>query len=64
MGWATLMAVLCVGAISLYGMAAVYLGPLGTSIGWGLLQIFMIMIATMSEVLTAEWRNAPRKRRC
>ena len=60
-GWATLMAVLWVGAISLYGVAAVYLGPLGTSIGWGLLQIFMIMTATMSGVLTAEWRNAPRR---
>jgi L-rhamnose-H+ transport protein len=60
-GWATLMAVLWVGAISLYGVAAVYLGPLGTSIGWGLLQIFMIMTATMSGVLMAEWRNAPRR---
>lgn len=60
-GWATLMAILWVGSISLYGVAAVYLGPLGTSIGWGLLQIFMIMTATMSGVLTAEWRNAPRR---
>jgi L-rhamnose-H+ transport protein len=59
--WAVLMAILWVGAISLYGVAAVYLGPLGTSIGWGLLQIFMIMAATMSGLLTAEWKNASRR---
>ncbi|HWZ50984.1 MAG TPA: L-rhamnose/proton symporter RhaT [Granulicella sp.] len=59
--WAALMGVLWVGAISLYGVAAVYLGPLGTSIGWGLLQIFMIMAATMSGLLTAEWKNASRR---
>ena len=62
-GLAALMAVLWVGAISLYGVAAVYLGPLGTSIGWGLLQIFMIMTATMSGVLTAEWKNSSQKAR-
>jgi len=59
--WAALMGVLWVGAISLYGMAAVLLGPLGTSIGWGLLQIFMIMAATISGLLTAEWKNASRR---
>ncbi|MCU1225341.1 MAG: RhaT l-rhamnose-proton symport 2 [Edaphobacter sp.] len=59
--WATLMGMLWVGAMSLYGVAAVYLGPLGTSIGWGLLQIFMIMTATMSGVLTGEWKSASRK---
>jgi len=59
--WAALMGVLWVGAISLYGVAAVYLGPLGTSIGWGLLQIFMIMAATISGLLTAEWKNASRR---
>jgi L-rhamnose-H+ transport protein len=58
--WAVLMGILWVGAISLYGVAAVYLGPLGTSIGWGLLQIFMIMAATISGLLTAEWKNASR----
>ena len=58
--WAALMGALWVGAISLYGVAAVYLGPLGTSIGWGLLQIFMIMAATISGLLTAEWKNASR----
>lgn len=59
--WAALMGILWIGAISLYGVASVYLGPLGTSIGWGLLQIFMIMAATVSGLLTAEWKNASGK---
>jgi L-rhamnose-H+ transport protein len=58
--WASLMGVLWMGAFALYGMSAVYLGALGTSIGWGLFQIFMIMTATMSGLLTAEWKSAPR----
>jgi L-rhamnose-H+ transport protein len=56
--WSSLMGVLWMGAFSLYGMAAIYLGSLGTSIGWGLLQIFMIMTATLSGVLTGEWNQA------
>lgn len=57
---ATLMAVLWMGAFALYGMSAVYLGRFGTSIGWGLFQIFMIMAATVSGVTTGEWKLAPR----
>ncbi len=57
---ASLMGVLWMGAFSLYGMGALYLGSFGTSIGWGLLQIFMILTATLSGVLTGEWnRSAP-----
>src|ERR1017187_3049011 len=33
-GHATLMAVFWMGAMSVYGVAAVYLGALGTSVGW------------------------------
>lgn len=57
--WPALMGVLWMGAFALYGMAANYLGSFGTSIGWGLLQIFMIMTATLSGVLTGEWKQAP-----
>jgi len=56
---ATLMGVFWMGAMSLYGVAAVYLGTLGTSVGWGLFQIFNIMAANVSGVLTGEWKNAP-----
>jgi L-rhamnose-H+ transport protein len=61
--WAILMAVLWMGGFALYGMSAVYLGRFGTSIGWGLFQIFMIMTATLSGVFSGEWRSAPRSAR-
>jgi hypothetical protein len=54
------MAVLWMGAFALYGMSAVLLGTLGVSVGWGLFQSFMIITATVSGILTAEWRRAPR----
>jgi L-rhamnose-H+ transport protein len=57
---AILMAILWMGAFALYGMSAIYLGRFGTSIGWGLFQIFMIMTATLSGVFTGEWKCAPR----
>jgi L-rhamnose-H+ transport protein len=59
--WSCLMGVLWMGAFALYGMSAIYLGSLGTSVGWGLLQIFMIMTATVSGILTGEWKHAPRR---
>ena len=58
-----LMGVLWLGAVALYGMSATYLGTLGTSIGWGLFQIFMIMTAILSGVLTGEWKKAPTSSR-
>jgi L-rhamnose-H+ transport protein len=58
--WPVLMAVLWMGAFALYGMSSVYLGSLGTSLGWVLFQIFMIMRATLSGVMTGEWKRASR----
>jgi L-rhamnose-H+ transport protein len=58
-----LMGILWMGAFALYGMSATYLGTLGTSIGWGLFQIFMIMTATFSGVWTGEWKGASRRSR-
>ncbi|MGA2808504.1 MAG: L-rhamnose/proton symporter RhaT [Terracidiphilus sp.] len=54
-----LMGVLWMGAFAVYGVSSVYLGALGTSVGWALFQIFMIMTANLSGVLTGEWKNAP-----
>ena len=62
-GLATLMAVLWMGAMALYGVASVYLGALGTSVGWGIFQIFMIMTANGAGLVTGEWRTAPRSAR-
>jgi len=54
-----LMGVLWMGAFAIYGVSSVYLGALGTSVGWALFQIFMIMTANLSGVLTGEWNKAP-----
>ena len=58
-----LMAVLWMGAFAVYGMSAALLGHLGTSVGWGLFQIFMIMTASLSGLLTGEWKRASAKSR-
>ncbi|GGA67393.1 L-rhamnose-proton symporter [Edaphobacter acidisoli] len=55
---ASAMAVLWMGAFAVYGMSAAFLGNLGTSIGWALFQIFMIVAASVSGLLTGEWKNA------
>jgi len=56
---AAAMGVMWMGAMAVYGVATVYLGALGTSAGWALFQIFMIMTANLSGMVTGEWRNAP-----
>ena len=58
--WSCLMGILWMGAFALYGMSASLLGSLGTSVGWGLMQIFMIMTATLAGAMTGEWQQASR----
>ena len=58
-GFAVLMAVLWMGALAIYGVASVCLGALGTSVGWGLIQILSIMTANIGGLLTGEWTAAP-----
>ena len=58
--WSCLMGFLWMGAFALYGMSASLLGTLGTSVGWGLLQIFMTMTATLAGAMTGEWQQASR----
>lgn len=53
------MGIFWMGAMSLYGVGSVFLGALGTSVGWALFQIFMIMTANVSGVMTGEWKGAP-----
>ena len=57
-GWSTLAGLLWVGAMFLYGIASQRLGALGTSAGWGLYQILMIMAANISGLVTGEWSGA------
>jgi L-rhamnose-H+ transport protein len=61
--FSSVMAALWMGAFALYGMSAVLLGPLGTSVGWGLFQIFMITTAIGSGVLTGEWKGSSGRAR-
>jgi L-rhamnose-H+ transport protein len=61
--FAGLMGVMWMTAMALYSAGSVYLGALGTSLGWALFQIFMIMTANVSGVLTGEWKAAPREAR-
>ena len=58
-----LMGIFWMGAMAVYGVASVYLGVLGTSVGWGLFQIFMIMTANLGGLLTGEWTTAPKSAR-
>jgi L-rhamnose-H+ transport protein len=51
------------GAIAVYGNSAVFLGALGTSVGWGLFEIFMIITANVSGVITGEWKSASGRAR-
>lgn len=55
---AVLMGCLWMGSVGIYGMAAGFLGALGTSVGWGIYQILMILAANLSGLLTGEWKGA------
>lgn len=45
--------------ITFYGIGADYLGPLGTTVGWIVMNACGIMAANLCGVLTGEWRGAP-----
>jgi L-rhamnose-H+ transport protein len=61
--FACLMGLFWMSAVAIYGVSSVYLGTLGTSVGWALFQIFMIITANLSGVLTGEWKGAPASAR-
>jgi L-rhamnose-H+ transport protein len=58
LGWAVLMGVLWMGAVAIYGVSTRYLGAMGTSAGWALYEIFMILTANISGMISGEWRGA------
>jgi L-rhamnose-H+ transport protein len=58
---AVLMGVLWMGSVAIYGMAAGYIGALGTSVGWGIYQVVMILAANLSGVMTGEWQGAGKR---
>jgi L-rhamnose-H+ transport protein len=57
-GFSILLGVLFMGSTVLYGLGAVRLGLLGTSVGWGIMQIMQIVVGNLSGFLTGEWKLA------
>ena len=61
LGWSALAGVLWAGATLLYGYASHQLGALGTSAGWALYQILMIMSANLAGLASGEWTGAGKQ---
>ncbi len=55
---AALMAAIWMPSIALYGRAAVMMGELGSSAGWGLYMGVVIVISNVWGFVTGEWRGA------
>jgi L-rhamnose-H+ transport protein len=57
----TLMGLLWIVAVAIYGLAAHQLGRLGDSAGWAIYQITMVLTASAAGVLSGEWKRASRR---
>jgi L-rhamnose-H+ transport protein len=57
----TLMGLLWIVAVAIYGLAAHQLGRLGDSAGWAIYQIAMVLTANAAGVLSGEWKRASRR---
>jgi len=53
-----LMGFLFIGSTAVYGVAALHLGALGASVGWGIMQIMQIVVGNLFGFLTGEWKAA------
>ena len=53
-----LMGTLFMGSTAVYGLGAVRLGILGTSVGWAIMQIMQIVVGNVGGWLTGEWKRA------
>lgn len=51
------MGVLWMGSVAAYGTATTLLGVLGTSIGWSIYQICIILTANVSGWIAGEWKR-------
>jgi L-rhamnose-H+ transport protein len=54
----SLMGILWMGSIAIYGTATTFLGLLGASVGWSIFQICIILTANISGWLSGEWKGA------
>ena len=59
----SLMGILWMGSIAIYGTATTFLGLLGASVGWSIFQICIILTANISGWLSGEWKGASLKLR-
>jgi L-rhamnose-H+ transport protein len=57
----TLMGLLWIGAVAIYGLSTRYLGDLGDSAGWAIYQIAMVLTANIGGVIAGEWKGASRR---
>lgn len=55
-----LMGVLFMSSTAVYGWGALRLGMLGTSVGWGIMQIMQIVVGNLTGFLLGEWKAAGR----
>jgi L-rhamnose-H+ transport protein len=55
------MGVMWLAGIFLYGMGAIRLGKMGSSIGWALVMSFMVVVANLWGISTGEWSGADRR---
>jgi L-rhamnose-H+ transport protein len=55
------MGVMWLAGIFLYGMGAIRLGKMGSSIGWALVMSFMVVVANLWGISTGEWSGRDRK---
>ena len=55
------MGAMWLGGMLLYGMGAIKLGSMGSSIGWAIVMSLMVIVANLWGLLTGEWRGVGRK---
>ena len=53
----TIMGLLWMGSVAIYGMATTLLGVLGAAIGWSIYQICVIVMANVSGWIAGEWKG-------
>lgn len=59
--FSTLMGLLWIGAVAIYGVSTRYMGKLGDSAGWAIYQISMVIAANTAGVIAGEWKSASRR---
>jgi L-rhamnose-H+ transport protein len=61
--WGILMGTIWTSCIMIYGAGAVYMGELGTTVGWLILMSVTVLMANIWGVITGEWKGAPPRAR-